>query len=684
MFLCVSFSVSASSSTLSALYNFDNTNHDITVAVDSVHGYNLHASPITSAYSKSGVLRNASGFGSSLNVANYSGVISDMSTSNAWSVNFWIYANTSATNSQIYFTIYSNNGNTALCRRYVATSPESISRFVCSVNNTVSLSNLTPQNLSSWNMITLTYDGVSNTLSYYLNSALVGFNNTVPNLGANATRIMIGDLTYMSVDEFSIYDGTLTQVEITSLYLYFEPSNTITVSTPLIAISYINTKLENGIVYVYPSIEGQTLIKGYYYIDNNFEPVYQTKICDLNVSVNMIDNFNSVTYLSDDGWSYAENMTTGIFDAVDFGLSLWFNTTLYLSDIYKSFTPTKSNLEVSYILKPQGTVIGASFDKSTDTFISVRSVAGGDITPIEFAYNGTVTGGNMCLYSYAPTRQLILCQAMSDTDWLNVTEYIDFKTSKTYTIKVSVNNIPATTKYSRPINFFSNEQDIGRIYIHPQFNATLGTSAPNQFIDNIAVINIGNTYAPLVLSDTTNITYTSWATCFLGLCTYSYTTLQNTGNHSFSAECDYSIPKCYTSRFYTYNTNASVYNNYEDFSVCSVASIEQIGNVIEGNPSTYNPNGVSIDGLPNISSTTKLLIVFFTVLFTIIGFITAGFTSHQEQLLIVTGLVFAVFELLIATIFKWIPSWIGITLLIVALFFMVIVGFLFKGNQGAG
>jgi hypothetical protein len=651
IFFILCFSVNAYIG-LNDSYNMDNSN--ITTQSDSISAYNLLASSTTGMFSSNDSVSVRSVFwNNSVNKGYYNTTFYDISHSSL-SINMWIYKYTASwSNGDILFrflnTSVSNPYMTAQIVNGIAYFKISTGAYItsCNIANTSKV----------WTMITFTYDYSTNTGKCYINSALG--NTTTTGVMINYSNVLqIGSVDNTSIDEVRIYQKELTQTEINGLYKNNGSSVAeIDVTPPFVAISSVNTNVIDGILTAYPNVEGQTKITGYYYVDNNQTTTYKGVICDYNSTQSMQDDFTGITKVSDDGWT--GNFTTGIFDT-KFGLSYWFNASVNpFSDTTKALPTMTKNMEVSYIIRPQGISTSAFSDMSSDAFISLRTSTGSDVIPIEYVYNQTTS--TICLYSYNIARNLIYCHASTITSYINVTVYIDFASSKTYSLKTTVEG---QTKYSQPIQFYTTtSQDIGKIYIHPQWNLSLISGTENLYFDNLEVNNVNNQYPILVNANTTNITFpqsilcafsginVSWSAILSKLVPQTCTVISSetiyNGNNGYIESCDYSALKCYQTRIYTFTSQTTAYNNYVEYDLCSIkqkaTSSSELPYYVTSN---NNPNSEN----PELSQPQKLILLIAIMFVIFIIFFIIGIALNSLKIFLIIGIIADIFLMICATI----------------------------------
>ncbi len=130
------------------------------------------------------------------------------------------------------------------------------------------------------------------------------------------------------------------------------------------------------------------------------------------------------------------------------------------------------------------------------------------------------------------------------------------------------------------------------------------------------------------------------------------------------------------------NTGCYYLQTYE---VCGV------GQKCSGGYCSYAGNSTSLTGDSRddfltgsgLSKGTKYLIVFFVMIMLIGVFVGIGFYTGTEKMSTILGVVMSVFALIIFTTFGWIPSYIFIMLIIIALASVIFIGFAGR-NNGSG
>lgn len=221
-----------------------------------------------------------------------------------------------------------------------------------------------------------------------------------------------------------------------------------------------------------------------------------------------------------------------------------------------------------------------------------------------------------------------------DLENLIILYTIDFS-SGTYTMTYTFNRVQDTIKSTRP-NIF-NGMDVNTLYIQ----------AINTTLQNVEVKTF-----------TTPTPFT--------------TTLK--GNYEY-LPCQYTSTGCRIVRTYNQNSNTPELTNYYDYNIC----INGLGLNNVQSPSTGLCTNLFGCGL---SDTTKYLIVLFTILVIIGGFVVIGFTTDTIKMSTVVGVVISVFAFITFTVMGWIPAWILVMLIIVAIAVTIIIGSMKVSSNG--
>lgn len=547
----------------------------------------------------------------------YRGLITQIGSGN-FTVNFW------SNSKQIYLKI-SDRLNTE-------TTPYNSYGFYQN-NNTVTISktiNLTTYGDSGGSGL---YDGEfhqytiiltkPDTLRYYIDAVLIHSNTFSGALLTNLSYLTIGNINMANTtyDELSVYNTALSLSEIQALYTDIATPPSLTDFT--VTLSSINTYLLNDIIYVHPLYLESRLIKGYYSIYTNLQDMYYSKVCDLNNTVALIDNF-AYDNITKNGWSSACEYKTQPFLQNTFGLSLFLNNSDCVSTLTKTID-VNNNAEFSFIAKP------VSYNQplgnlSSCFLIGLRSSQDEDLTPIKLCYD--YPNSLLKLYAYNPSETLIFNIPYVNT-YVNVTQYVDFD-DKSYSLRLK--DYDSNIYLSEKINFYyASPLDIGKIIISPIDDSS------SSYIDNIVIKDVSD-----------------YPTLFL----YN-------GSFNISDNCDYSTIKCYTTRFFL-TSSEQIYNNFEDISLCSTYYDEYGTNTLTGESHLDSNIG---EGL---STTTKYIIVIISVVLLFGVCLAVGFAYNNAIVGMVTGGFLAVSVIFFFTLIEWIPILFLVTIIIVSVAIAII------------
>lgn len=527
---------------------------------------------------------------------------------------------------------------------------------------------------SSWVMVTVSYDGTN--IKVYRNGVL-NVTNTLG--GFTGHRFAIVNPRNAILDELSIFNTSLNQSDINELYAVGNVSDkTYNPISIIPALSNVNQKIVSNNVYLFPIIEDSTIITGLYNVLTESNNSYASIICDY-TETPIFEDYGNYDFLTSNGWVGGELYNvTSVFNANlgrSISLHAYDNTTY--GSISKSFTPTNNDSIVSYIVKPQSLNFG---DNSGDLLVDIQSSIGQSIVPLLFRFDDNTN--TLCVDGFIQAQTTLLCINNYNnlaSDYVKVKINIEVSSS-IYDLVVEYGQKYYTTKLD---TYVYGADNIGRIFVNPTF----ASSSTDSYIDNIN-ITVTPPRPDLTFRDTIFINATSGSFGFVegatttygnsnfGLISkeipyvYSLPTESHTYTNLFTTQCDYSVVKCYTTRFYGQENSQGIYNNYEDFKLCS-----SLNTAISSPTATDSTAQTSSFLFGNgLNTAYKMLIVFITMLVIMGASAVIGFQTDTSKASIVVGVTLCLFGLIFFTVFGWIPSWVLVMLIIFALATMIIIG----------
>jgi hypothetical protein len=130
------------------------------------------------------------------------------------------------------------------------------------------------------------------------------------------------------------------------------------------------------------------------------------------------------------------------------------------------------------------------------------------------------------------------------------------------------------------------------------------------------------------------------------------------------APCLYDEVGCFNTRTYINNIGSPDYSIYKDYLVC----VNTLSTTLPEN----DANRQDFFGGDGLSSPMKILIVILAILFIMGGFIVIGFATPSEKISIIMGSLISVMVLILFTVIGWIPVWILVMMIILALALIII------------
>lgn len=203
------------------------------------------------------------------------------------------------------------------------------------------------------------------------------------------------------------------------------------------------------------------------------------------------------------------------------------------------------------------------------------------------------------------------------------------------------------------ITFYNKRAQSSQVTTQPQLFT-------NNDLQSIAITSLNGTYISSTISTITQPNGFS-------------TTLRN--NYDYLT-CTYSTIGCRNVRTYNNNNGISDFSNYYDYQVC----INTLGN---SNPQDSSGLNDFFNG-GNLSAGMKYLIVLIALIAIIGGFTVAGFSMQNASMGFTIGVIIASFALIMFTVFGWIPAWILVFLILMAIATIILVSYAGNRNSGAG
>ncbi len=438
------------------------------------------------------------------------------------------------------------------------------------------------------------------------------------------------------------------------------PYNVPQQATTIQPILYnVNAKLLNGLPYVYPVYANSDII-GYYNVLTQNIINYGAVTCDYTETPLLNDYFN-YDVPSANGWLYSEPYSTQTFD-VTFGRSLYLNSTNNVtSSIEKAFNPTFNDTKISFLIKPQS--LKTPLDQSQDVYTSLRSTLNQDVVPLHFIYDGLAN--TMCVAGFVPLETNLMCFPYSNS-YVNVEIYLKFIDD---TFSIVVTDAEGNSYYSNTLPiYYTGANNIGKFYINPV------SSQSDTYFDNLN-ITIVPSYPDITLknlSHTTDIAGTTVSIFGIKLFTFGASYKQETvvtNDSVYSEQCTYLPNYCYVTRFYSQGTNQNAYNNYADFNVCATtnSAISETDVFLQAN------QGVDVNGKSTgLTQVQKYLVVLFSILVVFGAFVVVGFATDTIKMSTIMGMIVSVFGVIIYTVLGWIPAWLIVVIVVLALAIIII------------
>lgn len=219
---------------------------------------------------------------------------------------------------------------------------------------------------------------------------------------------------------------------------------------------------------------------------------------------------------------------------------------------------------------------------------------------------------------------------------------------------ISTNTYDDLNKVLITYTFDFSSKTFTRTFTFDRFADNIKSLLPKIFIPNdYSTININST----------NTTFNS-----IAIKTFTQpTTFKNTLRNDYNfLPCTYGSIGCSITRTYNQNSNLPDFTNYYDYNIC-------VNTLNNDNPEETSSTGNFFDGT-GLNQGTKYLIVLFAILAVILTFVAIGFMTNTVKVATIFGFIISTFVMIIFTVFGWVPSWILVMLVIVALASSIILG----------